>query len=82
VCTGSGPARVKNHRGREKRDSRKAGSDTKTLVGVTRRTGNRQTENTGINTQGINGKMGVTWKGVETITTTGETDQGDSRSDC
>jgi hypothetical protein len=29
----------------------------------TRRTGNRQTENTGINTQGITGKMGDTWRG-------------------
>ena len=25
--------------------------------------GNRQTENTGINTQGIMGKMGDTWRG-------------------
>ena len=42
----------------------------------TKRTGNRQTENTGINTLGIMGKMGDTWRGVETITKTGETDQG------
>ena len=42
----------------------------------TKRTGNRQTENTGINTQGIMGKMGNTWMGMETITKTGETDQG------
>ena len=41
----------------------------------TRRTGNRQTENTGINSQGIMGKLGDTWRGVETITKTGETDQ-------
>jgi hypothetical protein len=41
----------------------------------TRRTGNRQTENTGINTQGIVGKMDDTWWGVETSTRTGETDQ-------
>ena len=42
----------------------------------TKRTGNRQTENTGINTQGIMGKMGDTWRRVETSTKTGETDQG------
>jgi hypothetical protein len=35
----------------------------KILVGLTRRTGNRQTENTGINAQGIMGKMGDTWRG-------------------
>ena len=35
-----------------------------------------ETENTGINAQGIMGKMGNTWKGVETITKTSETDQG------
>ena len=28
-----------------------------------------------MNTQGIMGKMGDTWRGVETITRTGETDQ-------
>jgi hypothetical protein len=42
----------------------------------TRQTGNKQTENSGINTQGIIGKMGDTWRGVETNTRTGETDQG------
>jgi hypothetical protein len=42
----------------------------------TKRTGNRQTENTGINTLGIMRKMGDTWRGVETSTKTGETDQG------
>ena len=42
----------------------------------TRQTGNRETENTGINTQGIMGKMGDTWRGVGTITKTGETHQG------
>jgi hypothetical protein len=36
----------------------------------------RQTENTGISTQGIMGKMGNTWRGVETSTRTGKTDQG------
>ena len=35
-----------------------------------------QTENTGINTQRIMRKMGDTWRVVETITKTGETDQG------
>jgi hypothetical protein len=40
----------------------------------TKRTGNRQTENTGINTLEIMGKMGDTWSEVETITKTGETD--------
>uniref|UniRef100_A0A4W5RWG5 Anion exchange protein n=1 Tax=Hucho hucho TaxID=62062 RepID=A0A4W5RWG5_9TELE len=44
-------------------------------VSLTKQTGNRQTENTGIYTQGIMGKMG-TWRGVETNTKTGETDQG------
>jgi hypothetical protein len=34
------------------------------------------TDNTGLNTQGIMGKMGNTWRGVEKITKTGETDQG------
>jgi hypothetical protein len=29
----------------------------------TKRTGNKYTENTGINTQGIMGKMGDTWRG-------------------
>ena len=33
-------------------------------------------ENTGINTQEIMGKMGDTWREVETSTKTGETDQG------
>ena len=42
----------------------------------TKQTGKRQSENTGVNTQGIIGKMGDTWRGVETITKTGETDQG------
>ena len=42
----------------------------------TTRTGNRQTENTGISTRGILGKMGDTWRGVETSTKTGEIDQG------
>ena len=42
----------------------------------TSRTGNRQTENTGNNKQGIMGKVGDTWRGVETSTRTGETDQG------
>ena len=46
------------------------------LVRLTRRTGNRQTENTGVNALGIMGKMGNTWRGVETSTKTGETDQG------
>ena len=41
----------------------------------TKRTGNRQIQNTVINTQGIMGKMGDTWRGVETITKTGETNQ-------
>ena len=40
----------------------------------TRRTGNRQTENTGINTLGIMRKMADTWRGVETSKKTGETD--------
>jgi hypothetical protein len=36
----------------------------------------RQTENTGINTQGIMRKMGDTCRRLETSTRTGETDQG------
>ena len=42
----------------------------------TKLTGNRETVNTGINTQGIMGKMGDTWREVEIITKTGETDHG------
>jgi hypothetical protein len=42
----------------------------------TRRTGNRQSENTGINAPGIIGRMGHTWRVVETSTKTGVTDQG------
>ena len=38
--------------------------------------GNRQAENTCINTLGIMGKMGDTWKGVETSTKASETDLG------
>jgi hypothetical protein len=34
----------------------------------TKRTGNRQTENTSINTLGIMGKTGNTWRGVEKST--------------
>ena len=40
--------------------------------------GNRQTENTGINTQGIMGKMDDTCR--RWITKTGETDQGETVS--
>ena len=55
----------------------KAGAETKPLVDLTNKSNwHRQTENTGINTQGIMGKMGDTWRGVETITKTGGTDQG------
>ena len=61
----------------EKTEARK-----NTLVGLTRRTGNRQTENTGINTHGIMGKMGDTWRGVETIAKTVETDQGVTIISC
>jgi hypothetical protein len=43
---------------------------------LTRQTYNRETENTGISAQGIVGKMGNTWRGVETSTNTGETEQG------
>ena len=62
----------------EKRRLGKAGAETQKLwlTSRTRRIGNRPIENTGINTQGIMGKMGDTWRGVETITKTGETDQG------
>ena len=55
-----------------------AGRQENTLVrsDKTRRTGNRKTENTGINTLGIMRKMADTCRGVETRTKTGETDQG------
>ena len=43
---------------------------------MTNKTNLQQTENTGINTQKIMGKMGDTWREVETITRTGEPDQG------
>ena len=46
------------------------------LVGFMNKMNWQQTENTGKNTQGIMGKMGDTWRRVETITKTGETDQG------
>ena len=68
--------REKDQEGKKRRQE-KAGAETKPLVDLTtRQTGNRQTENTSINTQGIMGKMGNNWSGVETITKTGETDQG------
>ena len=35
-----------------------------------------ETENTGINTPGMMGKMGDTWRGVETRTMTGINTQG------
>ena len=35
-----------------------------------------ETENRDTNTLGIMGKIGDTWRGVETSTKTGETDQG------
>jgi hypothetical protein len=41
----------------------------------TRQTGKSQTENTGLNAQGIMKKMGDTWRGVETSTKTVETHQ-------
>jgi hypothetical protein len=75
--TGSGQDR-QGSKTRRTRNWKKAGAATQTTgrLEQTRQTGNRQTENTGINTQGIMGKMGDTWRGVETITKTGETDQG------
>jgi hypothetical protein len=51
----------------------KAGGRQNILVRPDETTGNRQTENTGINTLGI---MGDTCKGVETSTKIGETDGG------
>jgi hypothetical protein len=61
--------------GLEKRDRGKQELG-KTLVDLTRQTGNRQTENTGINTLRAIGKMGDTWRGVVTITRTGENRSG------
>ena len=55
-------ARVKTGR-TSKRERRKSRSMEKNLlVDLTRRTGNRQTENTGINTQGLMRKTGDTWR--------------------
>jgi hypothetical protein len=68
--TGSGQAEVKTGKTSKER------LGTAGKLEQTRRTGNRQTENTSINTQGIIEKMGDTWRGVETSTRTGETDQG------
>jgi hypothetical protein len=65
-------------RGKNKTDTRARKNRYKEISGarwLTRQTGNRQTENTGINTLGIMGKTGDTWRWVETITKTGETDQ-------
>ena len=72
-----GQARVRTRNDEKKRDWEKTGATRKTLVDLSNKTNwHRQTENTGINTQGIRGKMGDTWRGVETSTRTGETDQG------
>jgi hypothetical protein len=60
------------------------GADRKNvgLLERTRRTGNKRTENKGINIQGMTGKMGDTWRGVETSTRTGETYQGVKGVQC
>jgi hypothetical protein len=67
--TGSGQAggyrvrqRSKTRRARETRVNQ-VQSQNAGRFEQTRRTGNRQTENTGINTQAIMGKMGDTWRG-------------------
>jgi hypothetical protein len=75
--SGSGKAKVKLG-GLAKRGRETKGADRKNSGKLERRrrTGNKQTENTGINTQGIIGKMGDTRRGVETSTRTGEADQG------
>ena len=62
-------------RKQEQSRDRSRGKTAGSLV-ETKRTGNRQTENTFINTQVIMGKMGDIWRGVDSITKTGETDQG------
>ena len=61
------------NRGNWETELEKAGRLENTLVrpDKTRRTGNRQTENTGMNTLGIMRKMGDTWRSTKT----GETDQ-------
>jgi hypothetical protein len=72
----------KTGKGQNKEDEKKqrlgqTGARRNTLVDLANKTNwHRRTENTGINTQGIMGKMGDTWRGVETRTRTGETDQG------
>jgi hypothetical protein len=66
-CSVSGQAQ-------KNRDSENAGARNKTRW-LTRRAGNRQTENTGINTLGIMDN-GLYLEGVETSTKTGETHHG------
>lgn len=56
---GSGQARVKTKRTRRRETREKAGTETKRWLTWTNRTNwHRQTENTGINTQGISGEDG------------------------
>ena len=71
----SGQAKVSTGRTRKTKTWKNQEHGNNTLVDLTRRTGNRQTENIGINTLGIMGKTGDTWRWVETITKTVETDQ-------
>ena len=59
-----------------KQELEKDRSKGKTLVGLTNKTNWQQTKNTGINPLVKMGKMGDTWRAVETSTKTGETDQG------
>jgi hypothetical protein len=63
---------------REQNLSKQGDGNTLVRPDKTRQTGNRQTENSAINTLGIMRKMGYNWRRVETSTKTGETDQGDT----
>jgi hypothetical protein len=47
------------------RNNQETGTEGKTLVGLTKQN-ELYTDSTSINTQGIMGKMGDTWRGVET----------------
>ena len=59
-----------------KETDRSRGTNAGTVGFMNKTNWNKQSENTGINTQGIMGKMSDTWSGVATGTKTGETDQG------
>ena len=76
-----GQGRQNGRRELKNRNYRKTGARKNAgRLDKTKLIGNRQTENTGINALGIMVKMGDTFRGVETSTKTGETDQSCDRS--